>query len=117
MDVSISSLNKVSKSIKLKLVVVARTVRLSVAVLVRLQLLAWFEPNRLARRNRHFFSRARIPPDASLPRLHHKDAKAAQLDSFTARQSFLHRVKERLDGLFGFHFWHAGFIGHAIDDV
>jgi hypothetical protein len=26
-------------------------------------------------------------------------------------------MKQSLDSLFGFHFWHAGLIGHAIDYV
>src|SRR5207237_5440855 len=54
---------------------------------VRLQLLAGFESNRLARRDRNFFARARVATYATLARLHDKDPKPAQLDPVAARQS------------------------------
>ena len=71
-------------------------------IFVRLQLFAWLEANRLARRNRDFLAGARVAADAALARFHHKDAKAAQLDPVATRQCVFHRIEQRVHRLLGF---------------
>ena len=84
---------------------------------VRVQFLSRLETNCLARRNRDLLARTRISSDTALARLYDKDAKTPQLDAFTAGQRFLHRMKERVYGLFRLQFRDAGFVGKTIDDI
>src|SRR5436853_7499329 len=85
--------------------------------LVRVQFLARLETNCLASRDRDLLARTRIASDTALARLYDKDAKAPQLDAFTTGQCFLHRMKERVHGLFRFQFRDAGFVGKTVDDI
>src|SRR5207244_12378799 len=96
--------------------------RLSFAIflavtLLRVQFLSRLETNGLTRRNRDLLARPRIASNAALARLYDKDAKASQLDTFTAGQRFLHRMKECVHGLFRFQFRDAGFVGKTVDDI
>src|SRR5438034_2414453 len=85
--------------------------------LLRVQFFSRLETNGLARRDRDLLARPRIASDAALSRLYNKDAKASQLDTFTAGQRFLHRMKECVHGLFRFQFRDAGFVGKTVDDI
>jgi len=84
---------------------------------VRLKLLARLKTDGLARRDGHFFSGARITPDAALARLNYENAKTTQLNPIASRQCFLHRMKQRIDGLFGLQFRNAGLVGETIDNI
>src|SRR5437588_9420356 len=84
---------------------------------VRVQFLSRLETNCLAGRDRDLLTRTRVAADAPLARLYDKDAKAPQLDAFTAGQRFLHRMKERVHGLFRFQFRDACFVGKTVDDI
>ena len=44
-------------------------------------------------------------------------ANVAQFNSLTAFDGFFHRLKERLDGDFSFHFWYAGTFCDVVNDV
>src|SRR6266446_7758862 len=85
--------------------------------LVRVQFLSRLEANCLASGDRNLLASTRIASDTALARLYDKDAKASQFDAFTAGQRFLHRMKERVYGLFRLQFRDAGFVGKTIDDI
>ena len=66
---------------------------------LRLQIFTGFKANRFAKRNRHFFARPRIAPDASFSGLDGKNTESPQLDSLTVCQSVFHRVEEGFNHL------------------
>jgi hypothetical protein len=67
-----------------------------------LEFFAGLEPYRFARRDVDLLPGARVAPDASLSRLYIEDAEAAKFNALTSAQRVLHRLEDRLDGLFGF---------------
>lgn len=87
------------------------------AVAVRLKFLAGLETDRLAGGDRHFLSSAWITPYAALARFDDKDPKAAEFNAVPARQRFLHRMKQCVNGLFGFQLGDAGLLGETVDDI
>ena len=86
-------------------------------MVVALKFFAGLESNRLAQRDCHFFTSARIASDASLAGLHDEDAKAAQLDPIASRQRVFHRIEERFNRLFCFQLWNSSLIGKSVDDI
>src|SRR5687768_13256525 len=79
-----------------------------------LQFLAGLEANRAAGRDAHFLAGPRVAADAALARLHLKDAKATQLNTFAALHRVTHGFEHSIDGQLGFD---LGDIGHARDFV
>jgi hypothetical protein len=82
-----------------------------------LQLLAWFEANRLSRRNGDLGTRTRVAANARLPRPHVEDAEAAQFYSITLGESLLHRLKDCLDSHFRLRFGYAGAVYNLVNDI
>jgi hypothetical protein len=70
-----------------------------------------------ATQNRDLLTGARIAAHAPLPGLDDEDSKTTQFDPLATRQGLLHRVKEGVHCLLGFHLWYAGTLSNAIDDV
>src|SRR5262249_37589228 len=84
---------------------------------LRLKLLTWLETNSLAGRYMSDLAGAGITADASLARLDHEHAKAAQFDPFTTLQSHLHRFKQGLDRDLSLGLWHACLLRHLVNYV
>src|SRR5580700_2734281 len=83
----------------------------------RLQFLPRLEPHRLAWRNRHLGSGARVASDARLSRAHVKHAKPPQLNAIAARQRILHALKDGFHRQFGLGLGDAGSGYHFVDNV
>src|SRR5262245_8412541 len=81
------------------------------------QVLAGFEANRVAGRNRNFDTGLRVSTDAALAALDLKDPEAAQLDSIPGSESRAHGLDHRLDGGRGLGPGDLGEVHHAIHDV
>src|SRR5687767_5035717 len=60
------------------------------------------EANRAPGRDAHFLARPRVTADTALARLHLKDAKAAQLNTFAALHRVAHGLEYGIDGQLGF---------------
>lgn len=82
-----------------------------------LQFLAWLESNGFARRYSDLFASARVSTDTALSRFDDENAETSQLDSFTTRQCFFHRMEKGIHRLLGFHLRDACFISDAVDDI
>src|SRR5205085_709002 len=65
------------------------------------QRLAGLEMRYALFRNLNALARTRVAPDARRAPIHGEAAKAANLDAMPAHQCVTHRVKNRLDGVFG----------------
>src|SRR5580658_5681446 len=82
-----------------------------------LQFLARLESHCLARRNRDFRARPRIPANPGLSRAHIEYAESAQFNAVAGRERLLHTLKDGFNGELSFGFGNPGAIDHFVDDV
>src|SRR5208283_605035 len=82
-----------------------------------LEFFAGLEAHRFAGRNADLFSRARIPPNAGLARLHAKNSELAQFDALPLAQGALQRFKDRFHGLFRFGATDVGLAYHRVYNI
>src|SRR5271155_160779 len=83
----------------------------------RLQFFPRLEAHRLAGRNRHFSSGARIASDAGLARTHVEHAKSPQLNAIAVGQRFLHALKDGFHRQLGLGLGDAGSGYHFVDNI
>jgi hypothetical protein len=82
-----------------------------------LQVFAWLEPHGFSGGNVNFRTRAGIAPDAGLPRLHRKNAKASKLNPIVRFQGVFHAIENGIDGLFSLRLADACPLYDLIDEV
>jgi hypothetical protein len=82
-----------------------------------MKLFAGLETNRFARGDAHFGAGTRITPDAGLPGTDIEDAKAAQFDPLAVGQSFLERLKNRVNGGLRLVTLQPRALDHLVNDV
>jgi len=87
------------------------------AVLDHVQFFAGFEANRLARRNADLGAGAGIAADAGLACTDAEDAKAAQLDALTGRESLLETLEDRIHGSLSLRAGQTRALNHMMYDV
>ena len=87
------------------------------AVLQHVQFLAGFEADCLAGSDAHFGAGSGVAADAGLAGADAEDAKAAQLDALTGRESLLEALEDRIHGSLSLRAGQTRALNHMMYDV